>query len=723
MQQRTFISSWCFFVLLAVSWPTFLPSAAAAKTAAIAIAEPGCDSRPNIILVNLDDADVEMMSRENLQAHYPCLDRLAKRAIHLTNAHCTTPFCAPSRAALFTGKYAFSNGCKVGSPAHSTSNGFAGGYGEFKRRGHHENELGVWLRQAGYHTIHIGKFHHAHFDMEVPPGWNDFSSTNGIKYYGANIFTNIGVPETIRFSATDEQYISHINRGLIETSLTTLFADQPDKPFFLSLAPIAPHTQGTNYDVMVEPKYLDYANDLSQPTDAPDFNEADISDKPFHLQRPTLKPEEIRKNQGAYLGRLRSVKSVDDMLQATLQQIDEAGKLDNTIVVVTSDNGYSLGHHRVSAKKDPYNRSTNVPLMIAMPGRTVASSGRHLIAHIDICPTILELASAVIPDDVDGKSFAPLLDRPDQFDEQSWQESIMIENWSNKQSNDWLLPMTYAAERRFDSIFVGWANGQREFYDLSSDPFQLENSYGDLAPLVQGSLVESLRSFRGMDVTPNLTIASPVPGDSVGSEIQFSGFAEDNSAALLSKLTIRSFATGRFYDGDKWVTQPTHIRIPVDAPEHSVTDWSESIKIYTETVTNIDYLICYAQAIDDSGKFGSFDSTINMIEGMSMFARFNPSIDGKTFESGKAVRLSGYIGERPNSQVKVVVYRKSDGRYFNGNEFQASYTSIRCDLLENHRWGKSLNLPSGRYRAFLRAWLPSSQLYQRHPEIADFDVD
>ncbi|MEM6366545.1 MAG: sulfatase-like hydrolase/transferase, partial [Planctomycetota bacterium] len=71
------------------------------------VAAPIPQTRPNIVLVNLDDADAEMMSLENMAAHYPCFSRLAQRATHFTNAHATTPFCGPSRVSLFTGKYAF----------------------------------------------------------------------------------------------------------------------------------------------------------------------------------------------------------------------------------------------------------------------------------------------------------------------------------------------------------------------------------------------------------------------------------------------------------------------------------------------------------------------------------------------------------------------------------------------------------------------------------------
>ena len=108
---------------------------------------------------------------------------LAQSGIKFTNLHATTPFCAPSRAALFRGQYAFSTGVKVNQPDTATSNGFTGGYSEFVDRGYDTDELGVWMRNAGYRTMHVGKFHHHNFDNRVPPGWDEFRLTGGARYW------------------------------------------------------------------------------------------------------------------------------------------------------------------------------------------------------------------------------------------------------------------------------------------------------------------------------------------------------------------------------------------------------------------------------------------------------------------------------------------------------------------------------------------------------------
>ena len=144
---------------------------------------------PNIILINLDDADYQMFSPEMLEL-YPHIKGLVDQSLSFTNLHVTTPFCAPSRAALFRGQYAHRTGVRVNIPDYPLSLSFRGGYSEFLRQEHEQEELGVWMRRAGYHTMMIGKYHHNGFDFKIPPGWDDFYMSNGGRYMGTYRFTN-----------------------------------------------------------------------------------------------------------------------------------------------------------------------------------------------------------------------------------------------------------------------------------------------------------------------------------------------------------------------------------------------------------------------------------------------------------------------------------------------------------------------------------------------------
>jgi len=577
-------------------------------------------SRPNIVVLNLDDADAEILSDANIAVHYPTLSRLAARSTTFTNAHCTTPFCAPSRAALFTGKYAFNNGCKIGREGTPDENGFQGGYQRFKALGHDKDELGVWMKQVGYRTIHVGKYHHSGFDHQVPAGWDDFSASLGAKYFGTSKFSNISQPKPWPFKIDDAQYITDVDRDEALLALDRQFEQRTNQPFLLYVAPFAPHTPvGSDVTKMVQPKYADYASDLKLPVDDPDFDEADVSDKSQIVRRGPLTASEKEYLELVYLCRLRAMKSVDDMFGAIVDRIAATGQYENTWFIVTSDNGYSLGHHRLIAKKDPYNRSSNIPLIVAAPQsvtngvsdgeRTYAS---HLVAHIDVCPTILELAGANIPDDLDGKSFASIARRESEIPPRQWRRSIMIENWASKYVGKQRVPMTYTAERFYDSIHIGWVSGEHEFYDMRSDPYQLENRFDSLSFAHQQELTESLLSFR-KESLPKLTMMSPTPNKAIVSPIKYSGFMEDNAVAYAALLTIQSRTTARYFNGNYWQEAPAYIRIMPSSNDTSINQWSYTQRIFSETKNGFDVLLSTIVPVDNDGNLGSPVTSSNPI--------------------------------------------------------------------------------------------------------------
>ena len=124
---------------------------------------------------------------------------------------------------------------------------------------------------------------------------------------------------------------------------------------------------------------------------SPNFDEADVSDKPEWVQSyPRLSPAEIDDLQTLYRERLRSMLSVEDLLEQTISTLQETGELDNTYIFFTSDNGFHLGQHRLGCargKKTPYEEDIGVPLMVRGPGvpagevRQAAGHKQRLCAH------------------------------------------------------------------------------------------------------------------------------------------------------------------------------------------------------------------------------------------------------------------------------------------------------------------------------------------------------
>jgi arylsulfatase A-like enzyme len=528
---------------------------------------------PNIILINVDDADYELFSSQMLP-NYPNLERLAKTGIEFTNFHVTTPFCGPSRASLFRGQYAHRCGVRVNVPESPLSLGFRGGYAEFLRQRHDRDELGVWLRNAGYRTMMVGKYHHNGFDYRKPEGWDDFYMSNGSRYRRTFRFTTRDDPSGKKMAPESNAYRTDLEAA----DAVRLIDRHQHRPFFLYIAPLAPHRPGgRDFSKMVNQfRYGDWLPDLRIP-ESPDLNEKDISDKPPLRQTEAYSDKEMATFQSEHLCRARSMKSVDDLLGNVYLTLEKAGLVDRTYIFFTSDNGYQLGHHRQHNKNDPYDRCTRVPLWVAGPGVMQGVQANHLIAHFDIAATVAELAGAELPAYADARSIVPLLRSPQHHPEDSWREFVIIENWQSKNNQGKVIPGTYSGLRFYESSYVEWATGDREYYDLKTDPYQIVNRFKSLPTTEQSSLHDQLLASRAVSMDPLVTIVDAnakngvSAGGMTGSSIK--GVAEDDRTVKQVKISIINNWTDEYWDGKSWSADPQVLVARQTARNQQMTYW------------------------------------------------------------------------------------------------------------------------------------------------------
>jgi len=429
--------------------------------------------QPNIILINLDDADHEILSSENLSIYFPHLNRFATEGISFTNFHVTTPLCGPSRACLLLGQYAHHTGIRTNDHSVAYSNGFDGlGINEYESRGHAANDVSMWLKGAGYRTMMVGKFLHGDTIQAIPPGWGDFYATQGSAYFGCFRHTNKFDPLGDYFwEATDTYRTTQETNDALDL-LDQHIARENNQPFFLYLNPFAPHAPGPNLGSMIDPQY-----EQIWPGALSEWNNSDKSTAIRNIQR--LNALQVLWLNSHYRVRLISLKSVDDMFAAIMQKLEEQ-TLDHTYIFLTSDNGFTHGHHRLMGKGDSFDRSTRVPMYLMGPGITGPAQANHLLAHIDIAPTIASLAQTDPPPEVDGISFEPLLYAPHEHDERDWRDAILIQNWEIRRSFGNSYNSASVALRMYDSIYTEWAEGSASYYDLSIAPHQLENRFDSL---------------------------------------------------------------------------------------------------------------------------------------------------------------------------------------------------------------------------------------------------
>ena len=425
-------------------------------------------ARPNLIVVLLDDAEA------NITESMPRLrSLLIEKGARFTSNIANTPLCGPSRAVLLAGQY-----------AHNTrvlfNDGPEGGYAPWVAGGYDERNLGPWLQAQGYRTGLFGKYMNGfplgRKETFVPAGWHDFRGILSDREARNNRFTlNENGVLKLYEAALGGYQTDLLSRRLDEFVRASEKND--DQPFFAFLSLSAPH-------VPPEPaeRHLAAFPDERAPR-KPSFDEADLSDKPKALQEQAqpLTKQLGREIDTTYRAMRQSLLSVEDGLEQLLETLTETGEISNTYIFLTSDNGWFRGEHRIPAEKyAPYEESIRVPMMVTGPGVVAGRTLNRVVSLVDLAPTLLELAGAPLAaiEAGDGRSLVPLLHAADPL-KIPWRESILIEHFGGGAP---FRVRAYSGIRSETETYVEYASGEKEYYDLRKDPYQMENKAASLSP-------------------------------------------------------------------------------------------------------------------------------------------------------------------------------------------------------------------------------------------------
>jgi N-acetylglucosamine-6-sulfatase len=445
--------------------------------------------RPNIILVVTDDQTRNEFSPRTMPAAATLLGR---EGTIFTKAIVSTPACCPSRATMLTGQYAHNHGVTSNAPG-------------YERLSEKRNTLPVWLSRAGYRTAHLGKYLNGYERRSPAPGWEEWHTLVAPRqYYGYRLAVN---GTWASFGHEPGDHLTHVlNRRA--TRLVRRFSDDGD-PFYIQIDHFAPHSErGRSFEgrcgggAVPDPRDLRSFSDEPLPM-SPSFNEADVSDKPsFISSGPRLDRWDRAQIERRYRCRLRSLSGVDRGIRKLVDKLEQLDELEDTAIIFVSDNGYFHGEHRIRLNKVlPYEEALGVPLVIRAPasvtGREPVPSTAQLTSNVDLAPTILDLANAEPCVDgecrvMDGRSLVPLL-RADDARFPSGR-GILVE-WARAGERPKPgTPCEYSGVRTRDSTYVEYSrtadslsdacvdSGERELYELTADPFQLENLLGGLQP-------------------------------------------------------------------------------------------------------------------------------------------------------------------------------------------------------------------------------------------------
>jgi N-acetylglucosamine-6-sulfatase len=266
------------------------------------------------------------------------------------------------------------------------------------------------------------------------------------------------------------------------------------RPLFLSVGFLAPHHEGdgvriaTGRLVRAAPRHTGAlaTKPFRRP---PGFNEANVSDKPFFLRRRSrLGPAEVQRVVSNFRARQESLLAVDEAVAEIVAALEASGELANTYVMLTSDNGYLQGEHRVpSGKMLPYDPSTRVPLLIRGPGLPEGEVSDALVGNVDLAPTVLELAGGWSTKPLDGRSLLPLARSPWLSPPRALLHETGGRRFVRPRDQDAAgIPVvrdvrSYRAIRTERWLYVEYRGGARELYDLVRDPHQLRSLHRDRA--------------------------------------------------------------------------------------------------------------------------------------------------------------------------------------------------------------------------------------------------
>lgn len=419
---------------------------------------------PNIVVIMTDD-----QRSDTLPVMPVVSDRLAGAGIEFTESFPTTSVCAASRASFLSGQYARTTGILRNRPPDGGAAIFDG-----------ESSFPAQLQRAGYTTALFGKYINATDLLEErPAGWNTWHAfvQDGFNFFDYDLNED---GQIAHYGSSEGDY----STDLLRDRAVRFIEEEAQTPFFLDFAPYAPHFDSTFFSTTPAPRHQGTFDGLP-PFRPPSYREADVSDKPPHVQASSDSLwdtiESTGQNDDLRLDMLESLLAIDEAVEAILNSLETHGLTDHTMVVYTADNGYLWGEHQLTGKNHAYEESIRVPLIIHYP-MLVSAPRREssLVLNIDLAPTFLELAGAEPETELPGRSLAGLLKsaeaattwRRDFFGEHYLLHTGIFSTLFPLSHHNYVRGPIWKYVEHQDPVFL-------ELYHLPTDPYELENKAQD----------------------------------------------------------------------------------------------------------------------------------------------------------------------------------------------------------------------------------------------------
>lgn len=425
----------------------------------VAVVQSSWAARPNVLLIAIDDMnDWVGCLGGHPDARSPHIDRLAKRGVLFTNAHCQAPICNPSRTSIMYGVRPSTSGVYHNSPRPWTVKTLK-----------HRITLARHFAANGYRTYTTGKIYHG---SGLPP--NDFDVVGPRPGQRLKIDRRV-VPATEDgarglwdFGGQDYDeplFQDYADASWAISKMRNHTATQGEKPFFMAIGFYRPHVP------LYSPRRVFEQIPIGE-IDLPLVKPDDRNDLPSIVDQVTIPPAAPKHEWFVRSGRWREavqsylacIRWTDEQVGRLLDGLDNSPHAQNTIIVLYSDHGFFLGEKQRWAKQSLWERATRVPFIIVAPGLGADARCDRPAELISIYPTLVDLCGLADVHGLDGISLRPLLENPDA----EWPHWALTTHGKDNH-----------AVRSETHRYIRYRDGSEELYDVRSDPHEWFNLASD----------------------------------------------------------------------------------------------------------------------------------------------------------------------------------------------------------------------------------------------------
>lgn len=445
--------------------------------------------RPNILFLAVDDLRPEFGAYGADYIKSPNLDRIAKAGITFNRAYCQQAVCSPTRSSLMTGTrpdttkvWDLETHFRTALPDVVT--------------------LGQHFKDNGYFVQGMGKIYHGNFDdaptWSVPwqsPKAPGYGLPENLALNKPAISADPNAANNKKDGKRKKQPTPKNSRGpawegadvpdntfqdgkVAELAVATLkeISKKPD-PFFLAVGFAKPHlpfVAPKKYYDLYDPSKIQLATNKFRSHDAPDYAIQSGGElRSYHgIPEGSIPDDLARQLKHGYFA---AISYMDAQLGKVLDELERSGLAKNTIIILWGDHGWKLGEHDAWCKHSNCENDTNVALLLSVPGMKHAGSRTNgIVEFVDIYPTLAELAGLALPTHLEGTSFKPLLEQPNQ----SWKQAAFSQYPRSKGGK----PIMGYSMRTDRYRFTAWVDRNDstkvdsvELYDHQSDPQENQN--------------------------------------------------------------------------------------------------------------------------------------------------------------------------------------------------------------------------------------------------------